>query len=170
MRFSKTQKEHWLGHHPTQYRHILHYQFRWLENLKEEVEIAAPSASQLLSLFGTRTVKIDLHAIVSTSEYFHLRLLNALSSLQLLMGTLKDLRMKILSRMYLKLLEQMCSQPTSLAQLTLLPLLELSFHFLPSLWRILKNTSHLRSKFWMTRMSADDSEHQTFKSVRAMVP
>lgn len=78
-------------------------------------------------------VGIDLHAIVSTSEYFHLRLLNALSSLQLLMGTLKDLRMKILSRMYLKLLEQMCSQPTSLAQLTLLPLLELSFHFLPSL-------------------------------------
>jgi hypothetical protein len=47
--------------------------------------------------------------------------------------------------------------------------LELSFHFLPSLWRILRNTSHLRSMSWMTRMSAVDFEHQTFRCVRAVI-
>lgn len=81
---------------------------------------------------------------------------------KLWMGTLNDLKMKISNLMYLKSLEQMYSQLTSHAQLILLLLLELSFHFWPLLWKILRNTSRLRSKFWMTRMSGVDFEHQTF--------
>lgn len=87
---------------------------------------------------------------------------------QLWMGTLNDLRMKIYSLMYLKSLEQMYSRLTSHAQLILLLLLESSFRFWPLLWKILRNTSRLRSKFLMIRMFVGDSGRQIFRCVRAV--